>query len=342
MIGPLFIGLALSLSATLAIDSTQRIEGLVVNQTQGGIPVAGAEVILRAGQDGALALVARTVSDSTGHFTFTDLPVEPGVSYLPGANHQGIHYPGSRIPATAGFARAILSVSDTSTSPDPLIAERHELDVLAKTGVMEITETLVINNPTTATYVGTPGADGPPTTLSLAIPSGFERITFTSEFHGRHFKVADNHLVTDLPWTPGKRELKFTYALPVESSHQLFERTLDLPTRSLTLRVHGAVSGQVVSNLPSVADGKDGTFVFHAANEMLPAGHRLTLELGKMPTPWIVHARWAALGVLAVLIVGTTILVKRRRTSPALGAPLVRARNPSPITLRRKKHARVR
>jgi hypothetical protein len=301
-----------AISPTIVADDGQRLEGIVVNGTHDEVLVTGAEVVLRAGSDAALEPVAKTVTDRDGRFVFDNLPVEPGLIYLPGANHDGIHYPGGRFrsPLATPATPVKLTVFDALAAPNPLVAERHEIDVQVKTAVLTITETLVVHNPSLTTYVGAAGGDSPHETLALAVAPGFERVTFASEFHGRRFKVVDQRLVTDIPWTPGKRQLEFTYNLPLQA---VFERRLDLPSSLVRVCVRGEHTESVRCNLPRATATAADALVFESANAELGAGHKITLELNSVSAPWIVNARYGALAVLGGLIVVTIGFLKRRK-----------------------------
>jgi hypothetical protein len=306
MLISLIVLAALGISANSLQDNTQSIEGVVVNGTRQGIPVPGAEIILRMAEDASLSEVAKTTADRQGHFVFTNLPVQPGLVYLPGANHEGVHYPGPRLRLVpgAGIARVRITVFDALTTASPLVAEKHEIDVLARTGVLEITETMLINNPTLTTYVGSGPSEEWSRTLGLSIPQSFEHVTFSGEFYGRRFRLVNGFLETDLPWTPGTRELRFTYYVPVEEQHRILERVLDLPSSLVRIRVRGEVADQVACNLKPV-DGPDKDVALFESSEQLAAGYRISLQLGGLRLPWFLYGRWAALALLATLAIGT-------------------------------------
>lgn len=306
----------LGTDSVLAQTASPRIEGIVVNGSQEGKRVAGAEVVLRAGPGGALQPVAQTVTDAEGRFVFDNLPAEPELIFVPGANHQDIHYPGPRIRLAAGalIPVAKLEVFDAVASPSPLVVDLHEIDVRIQTGVLEVTETLSIRNPSLTTYVGQAGSASSLTTLSVAIPDGFERVTFHDEFNGRRFKLVDKRLVTDIPWTPGKREVKFTYRLPVEEGKRLLDWSVDVPCSLVRLRVHGENANHFESNLGQRTAPDSSTIVFESSPSVIPAGHKLTLQLVGLPTPWIVYLRWLALGILAAMILVTAAFRIRRRS----------------------------
>jgi hypothetical protein len=294
-----------------------RIEGVAVNGTQDGKPLAGAEVILRAGEEGALPIIAKTVTDRNGRFVFDRLPAGPGMIFLPGVNHHGIHYPGLRMRLPAGTPMVKLVAFDAVASPSPLVADVHEIDIQINVGVLEVTETLVIRNPSLATYVGQSENGAAPTTLGLTIPDGFERVTFHSEFNGRHFKLQDKRLVTDLPWTPGTREVKFTYHLPIEDGKRVLEWSANVPCANHRLRVRGENADRFQCNLPRAGPFASPAWerddVLFASSEPAVTGHIVRLQLGHVPTPWVSYLRWSALAALAILIAATAAWRTARR-----------------------------
>jgi hypothetical protein len=291
------------------------LRGTVVNASTGNCPAAGAEVVLRVAFQGQLATIGETTADDRGMFLFRRLPVGPGYQYLPGANRDGIHYPGSRVVLTDRHpdAAADLAVYNAVTLPNPLVARRHEIVVRAEPGVLRITESILVENPTQTSYVGQTSQEGSqPVTLRLAIPPDFDRVTFAQEFFGRRFSLGNGNLVTAVPWPPGSRELAFTYTLPVASQYRCWERPLDLTSDEVRVRVIGAMPGEVSCNLPEGRGRDEGELLFQSPGGPLPAGHVIRVELGRLPVPLSAHGRWFALVILIGLVGGTSIRVWRR------------------------------
>ena len=138
------------------------------------------------------------------------LPTDGACVYLPGANRDGIHYPGPsvRLSSLRPRAEVKLAVYDAVAFPNPLVVRRHTITLRPQPGVLQVTESMLIDNPSTACYVGqAAGEDAEPVTLQLAIPADFEQVTFASEFFGRRFSLIGGKLVTGVPWPPGQREL---------------------------------------------------------------------------------------------------------------------------------------
>jgi len=308
------------LALAAAVSENGAIEGVVINAASRQ-PVAGAEVVLRVAIDGEPLPVSAEKADHQGRFQFTGLPVTAQYIYLPGANCDGVHYPGPKLRLTGERPRAEvqLEVCDAVAEPCPLVARSHEVLLEPGPRSLTVTETMLIENPTCTCYVGrTAGEGGEPATLELSIPSNFDRVTFFEEFYGRRFKVLDGKLVTSIPWTPGERELKWKYVLPRLSRSPAWHRLLDLPTTVLKVTVKTDKPDEVTSNLPRRSSTISGEVVFESRGDVLPVGHALDVQLAKGPVPWRAYGPWLALATLAGLIAAGIATVMRRphRKSP--------------------------
>jgi len=336
--------LLLSLAPAQTPEGYGRITGVAVNGTQGATPLSGAEVVLRANQEGQFIPIAETTTDGDGRFSFYDLPIVDGALYLPGVNRDGIHYPGPRVQLSAGqpTARVKVVAYDTVESPSPLVCRLHEIDVRSDEGLLEITETLRIANPDNVTYVGEAFDDRPPVTLRLSLPPGLDKVTFDTEFNGRNFLLHNNDLITDLPWTPGEREVKFLYRLPVEHRHIAVQRPLDLPTDHVVIRVRNTDTDQVTCNLPVAVGDGDSAQVFEHVGTALPAGYDINLQLGALSIPLEVYARWGAAIVLGLLVLAAALTARRRKHHASTAAAESRATpvRPPHVTPKRRRRRR--
>jgi hypothetical protein len=297
---------------------TCTISGVVVNGTDSNVPIAGAEVQLRTGEPGMLTTIGATTTDAEGRFAFRDLPLDPSIVYLPGANRGGVHYPGKRVRFSAGNSAAKMQIVafDAEREVSPLTAARHEIAVEIQEQVLEIRESILISNKSRRTYVGRSEGDQTPVTLQLSVPPRFDRVTFDNEFHGRRFRIVDNKLVTDIPWPPADMRLGFTYRLPIAECDGVFRRPLDLPSSRVTLQLGGKRPSRVTANLPtSTVSGSDR--VAFATQGELPAGYVVELQFGRRPIPWLFYARWGSLAVLIALVC-FTFLMYRQWNQPAM------------------------
>lgn len=290
------------------------ISGVVVNASQQDAPVGNAEVVLRVMIDGQFVIAAEGVADQQGRFLFDNIPADPDYIYLPGANHDGIHYPASRIRLSpeGPHARVDLGIHETITDPSPLVLRRHLITIQPEVDAIRVTEYLLIENPCLKTFIGHPQREGGrATTLRLSIPSNFRRATFEKEFYGRQFTLFEGDLVTDIPWTPGKRELTFSYVLPNEDRDRVWQRPLDLPCDHLRIQVQTDTPEEISCNLAFSPSQAEGAVVFESTGDTLPADHVVRLQLDGTPISLATHGRWLALALLAGLIVATSLIRTR-------------------------------
>jgi hypothetical protein len=288
------------------------IAGIVINSSQEDRPVGDAQVVLRVHLDGQFVIAAETVTDAQGRFVFDNVPADPDYVYLPGANWQAVHYPAKRIRLDSRSPNVTtrIEVRDTIASLNPLVVRDHRIVIEPDDGALQVTESLLIDNPTSATYVGEPrGESNRAATLTLSIPSDFTRATFHDEFFGRRFVIIDKALVTDIPWEPGTRHLKFTYLLPNSGNRRIWERPLDRHTSNVLVTVRRALAKEVSCNIAPVSTNQENAVAF-AANQ-LPEGHVLRVELGRLPVSFAAFAPWIAL-VVATGMAGATVLYIRR------------------------------
>ena len=311
------IVLASSLLSAASPAGEGVVEGIVL-RAAGQTPLPGAEVVLRAKIGGQLLPVAETTADARGRFCFRHLIDDGTCIYLPGANHDGIHYPGPgvRLSSPRQRAEVRLTVYDTVAFPNPLVVRRHTITLHPEPGVLHVTESMLIDNPAAACYVGRTARKGAePVTLRLAIPAGFERVTFDSEFFGRRFSLAGGDLVTGVPWPPGRRELTFSYTLPTPRRQSVWQRPLDLPSAEVRVSIRADSPPEAICNLTPVPLVNKQEIAFESGNRTLEAGYPLYVELGRLPVSPMKYAPAGAMAALAGLIVLTTLGVARSRRS---------------------------
>jgi hypothetical protein len=297
----------------LSFDDTGTIRGTVVNGSNGNTIVAEASVILQVQQDGGLMPLAETRTDEQGRFVFSGLSLDGGALFLVGANRHEVFHPGARVRLGTQQSEAAVDVTvfDAIADPCPLVARRHHIVIRAESGLLTVTETILVSNPSTYCYVG--GAEGKrPVTLRLQIPGNFEKVTFQKEFYGRRFALIDGVLMTTIPWPPGDRELTFTYVLPIEKRHLAWERPLDLTCSDVRVSITGSDAKEPHCNLSRLADEPGSEQTFGSRGESLPPGHVIRVEFGDLAVPFLSLGRWIALGVLAGLVAAATIAIVRK------------------------------
>ncbi len=313
LIWAIFGGIILLAGPLTAADGV--IEGIVVNATRGHEVSPGTNVVLRAHLDGEFVVLASTMTQADGSFRFAGLPLD--CLYLPGANRDDVHFPGPRVRLDANrpYATVNLNVFDSVSETNPLVIESHDIVVQAEPGSLKVRETMLVDNPSSQCYVGSPRhPGGGPVTLELGIPADFERITFDKEAFGRQFKLINDKLITGIPWPPGKRELGFSYVIANEKGNRTWQRRVDLPCSRVSLKVQADTPEHVVCNLPVTSVHPDGETRYESGAEPLPAGHLLQLELDHLPMSTMVYARRVASVLLIALVAAVSVVSVRRRS----------------------------
>ena len=314
--------LAALVAAADGMSQDGYIGGVVVNSSRDDQPVAGATVVLEIKADGDFVLLDQTITDAAGRFLFRDLLVSEQIQYRPSAQFEGIHYPGARIrfARERNTAAVTLAVRDVVHEPNPLLVTNHKIYIRSATGMLEVTESLVIENPLPQTYVGAApdSVVDEPVTLQLSIPTDFQKVTFHHEFFGRSFAIRGGKLVTSIPWEPGKRTLEFTYYLRNTKQQRLWERTLDLPTDGLQVRIATSAPADVTGNLDRQTTTQCAGYsevLFTSGSPQLPAQHVVRCTVGALSVPWMTYGKWCAALVLLALIAAGHIAHRRRRAA---------------------------
>ena len=295
------------------------ISGVVVNASTGKTPVAWAKVVLRVEHNGESSIHGDTLADDRGRFAFQNLPQGSAYWYIAGANRDGVHYPGPRVQLSANrlHLEVEVPVCDSITAPSPLVIHRQDVAMCFQSGLLSVTESMIVDNPSKRCYVGeTSAEDGEPITMQLAIPSNFERTTFQQEFFGRRFVLLGDKLVTSVPWQPGRRELKFTYTLPIKEGVYRWERPLDLPCEQFSVSIENAKPEDVSCNLAAARSETPGELVYQSTGELMPKGRIVRVEMGRLPVPLMAYARWLALALLIFLFLnasGVIFIIRWRK-----------------------------
>lgn len=300
------------------------ISGSVLNLSRDGRPAADVEVLLLAELDGEFTPVGKTQTDDQGRFAFRKVPLDLDVTFRPGANLGGIHYPGPKLQLNRRRTSADieLAVRETLVEPSPLQIRQHEVVVQAEPGALHVTEALLVDNPTSKTYVGRSQVESmPPVTFQLGVPNDFERLTFEREMFGRSFTLVNGRLLTSMPWEPGQRWLRFTYTLRNEQTNRQWQRKIDAPCEHLLIRIRDGETGDVRCNLAVAEADEPGERRFEHAGNMLPAGHTVTVEFGALPIPWMAYGRWTALALLIAAISGTVLYSRWVKPTPGETPP---------------------
>ena len=246
------------------------LRGRVVHAATGD-PVPGAEVVLYALTAQGVPGLRRTTSAADGAFTIENISNDPAISYLLGAQHQGIPFPGARVNFAAGQteANADIRLTELTADPSAVSAETVEIRLRRDAQGLRVMQATQLANAGAATY-SVPkdartlanaafeatlpsGAAGFQMPLGV-IPDGIRREGDLVRYYG--------------PVYPGVHDLSWTYTLAPESTdgdRQRFVVEGRIPERSaLRLLVPeglGPVSSDTLTAAgePELADGTPHT-----------------------------------------------------------------------------------
>jgi hypothetical protein len=114
----------------------------------------------------------------------------------------------------------------TEEAPPWSVNMRHVMVSLAPDGV-EVTEVMVLNNPTQQTWIGKPRTEGKSITTQFLLPPEAASVTLGRGFHEWCCStLAKDRIENHLPLTPGATEMIYAYFLPARKG----SITLDIAT----------------------------------------------------------------------------------------------------------------
>ncbi len=162
-----------------------------------------------------------TKFDERGVIIVDDVPLGPDIRPLVRIKYAGVTYQEFGPELTESSPRASMTVTvfeTTETAPAWRIPMRHVM-ATAAAGGYEVSETVVVENPTDRTWVGGPAdAQGRRPVVQLGMPAGSEAIHLDAGFHGWCCTaVSGRTLTVQMPLMPGKATFKFSYRVPASA-----------------------------------------------------------------------------------------------------------------------------
>jgi len=194
-----------------------------------GAPIPGSEVALYALPAEAPPGLRRTTSDAKGDFVFADVDADPRTTYLVGARHQGVPYPGARVQFEAGENERTVEVRVADVTSDVaaarLVELRMRIDWLG--GRLQIAETLVFENTGERTIVVPPGArSGGSALTQIELPAGAGALSGPLGVVPDGLVRADRMLSWWGPLLPGRHEIEYAYEIAGATEAAALDRAL--------------------------------------------------------------------------------------------------------------------
>lgn len=232
---PTEIAATQEVTTTVATTSTVgSVTGQVINASGGEIP---SDLVLKLhGFDDVQAVITATTDiQPDGSFTFEEVELTPGRSFVVVADMGGTSYASDIATAQAGGGNLELPVTVYETTRDTSqlsIDRMHMIFDFVDDQTLGVIEVYIISNPGNKTVVGE--SKGEPV-LEFKLPEGASRPQFQDGVLGGRYVETENGFADTLPIRPGSGhyQVLFAYDLP-------YDRKLDL-ARPVSLPANGVV-----------------------------------------------------------------------------------------------------
>ncbi|HVB96322.1 MAG TPA: hypothetical protein VNG11_01190 [Chloroflexota bacterium] len=221
--------LALLLAVTWAgpavAASTGTLTGTVVDGTKGAQVPAGLSVnLIGVGQGHQFVVNQNAKIDSSGHFTFTGIPIDPSVTYVASTDYAGVTYTAPVVkPTSAGLPSVSLTIYEPTTSDAALKIDtvnwllgaideqKEQVQVLAMFTIVNAGDRTYVGD-----HRGDPGSATPgilPRTLRLPLPDGASGFQVMEGLDPGTLLPVENGYVDTAPMTPGTHPIVYTFTM---------------------------------------------------------------------------------------------------------------------------------
>jgi mono/diheme cytochrome c family protein len=221
-----------------------------------------------------------TKTDAAGLFRFVELPTDAGLAFAArGEYPQGIPFGSEFVSFEPGKSELNLplTISETTTDPSGIRADRVHFIVDFAPGQAQIAELMVFSLDGNRTYVG----DGSGV-LRFTLPAGAQGLAIDGDTQDGRYQVTADGFVDHLPLQPGQstRQVLYRYTLPYTGDKLDFARTLPYAAANVNALVtdigQQVTSDQLISQ--GVRQTQQGNF-YNLAGQNLPAGQPLTIHM---------------------------------------------------------------
>jgi mono/diheme cytochrome c family protein len=213
------------------------VTGFVMNASGGSAPV-GAEIDLHAFDQMQVVYTATTTLEEDGSYTFVDLEMPPGRSFLTTIDYNGVIYGSDLVVAEEGNSSLDLplQIYESTSDPSVLLVDRlHYFFEFVDDQTIRVLELFIITNPSNKTVVA--AQEGEPV-LNFPLPEGASNLQFEDgTLGGRYIQTPDGFGDT-LPIRPGSGnyQVLYSYELPYDRKLDL-ARPVNLPIQAVVILV---------------------------------------------------------------------------------------------------------
>lgn len=319
---------ALALLAAFAVpayaDGGGTIQGNVVNATANGGSVAGVEVTLTAyfGQTERNKVTTKT--DANGNFQFTGLDTDSNYSYEAGTTYQKADYTADRVSFSGSneTKQVTLKVYDSTDKADAVKASAKQYLLSFGNGGVQVSETLVLNNGTDKSYIGSKevGPDQRETSRYLP-PSGAKNVQYGDTLMSCCVVQQGAGFVDTMAINPGEVQKIYSYALPYSGTTLSFTSVLQQDVDQVQVLVPDTGAKASISGLAN-----HGSQTLQGVNyqvfsaQKMPANTNIDVKLENLPTSGPLGEGslvLIAIGGAALTALAVAFYVLRKRSQPA-------------------------
>jgi hypothetical protein len=287
-----------------------------------------------------LATTLTTTVDAEGNFVFTDLSVDPSISYLASVVVEDVRYTSPLVMLTseASEGETTITVYATTDQPGEIRIDRTDWIIDDQPGSLVVVQLYFLGSSGDRTFTGSP-VEGVtlPATVAIHVPAGAQEVSFESGIVGGRFQQVGDLYYDTAPLIPGEgtKQIVVRYLLPYDGTSTSFAQRFLYPTTQVNLLVaqlpqlqatiapQDAAAWQPLdsqefqgrtysiyqgANLPAteVTVELTGLLAANAADPRTEIG----TETGAVSTPTETFAPWMAwsIGGLSVLMLAGTLL----------------------------------
>jgi len=216
-------------------SATGSIAVRAVQGTPGAPAIGRVPVEVELQHRGMTVNTIKTQTDEHGIVMLEDLPVSMGLEPIVRVQYADLTYQvaGGLMDATHPQQQIdVTCYEPTAEAPPWKVQMRHVMISPTPQG-LQVTEVMVIENPTQRTWTGIPASAGSGSskalTTAFTLPHGAANVTLVRGFHDWCCStLANDRLINHLPLMPETTEMVYSYLVPVTSGRATID--IDAPS----------------------------------------------------------------------------------------------------------------
>ena len=265
------------------------VKGRVVNGTSGAEPPGALPVLLLAtGQDGRVAAATQALSDETGGFEFSDLPLMDGGQYLFSVDYAGVLYREVLLPEELSGG---VQIQVYETTRDVTVVQvRRQVLVIASVDrtkrEISAIEFVLLANESDRTLL--PDVSNPAlmSFLRFSLPPQTRDLDVQSNLPSREVISVGSGFAITSPVVPGGHSVEYSYIFPYEGNVHSYRQPLLQGAEVYQVLVPERLAPIRVGTLEKVEPVRIQGTLYQAWEERhIDPGQGVALELLELPEP---------------------------------------------------------